>query len=195
VPIRVTEANTCSGGGKPGVSDVFASALWAADYMLKLASLGYAGVNMHGGNGNMIASASGGSLPGEEMMPDRKAPHPRPFYTPIAEMGKDYVAEPVSYGMRFAGLFTDATFLELEFDPGGVNATAYAANLGNGRTVVAIINKDAGRDVVLDQPGWMVEQTLTAASLTATSGVRLGAATSGSGTKVPAASAALLRVG
>ncbi len=46
---RMTEGNSCFGGGKPGVSDAFASALWGADYMLTCASGGYCGVNLHGG--------------------------------------------------------------------------------------------------------------------------------------------------
>ncbi len=36
--VRMTEGNTCYRGGKPGVSDVFAAALWSADYSLLLAS-------------------------------------------------------------------------------------------------------------------------------------------------------------
>jgi hypothetical protein len=32
--VRMTEGNTCYRGGKPGVSDVFAAALWSADYSL-----------------------------------------------------------------------------------------------------------------------------------------------------------------
>ena len=195
VPYRMTEGNTCFRGGKPGVSDVFGAALWAADYLLKLASLGYVGVNLHGGEGNMVAASLGGTLPGEDLMPDRKVPHPRPFYTPIADIGKDYVAEPISHGMRFAGLFADATFVGLDFDPGEVNATAYAAKLGNGRIIVAIINKDTARDLILNQPGWALEQTLTAPSLIATANVRLGPAASPTVNRVPAASAAILRVG
>jgi hypothetical protein len=46
---RMTEGNSCFGGGKPGVSDALASALWAMDYMLYVASKGYVGVNLHGG--------------------------------------------------------------------------------------------------------------------------------------------------
>ena len=48
VPVRMTEGNTCYRGGKPGVSDVFAAALWAADYALELASNHYTGINLHG---------------------------------------------------------------------------------------------------------------------------------------------------
>jgi hypothetical protein len=39
--VRMTEGNTCYRGGKPGVSDVFAAALWSADYSLLLASNDY----------------------------------------------------------------------------------------------------------------------------------------------------------
>jgi hypothetical protein len=141
----------------------------------------------------MVADSLGGSLPGEALMPDPNAPHPRPFYTPIADIGKDYVAEPVSYGMRFAGVFAGATLLELEFNPGEVNATAYAAKLADGHTVVAIINKDETRELVLNKPKWHLEQTLTAPSLTSTN-VRFGPAESSKANKVPAGSAAIFRI-
>jgi len=39
--VRMAEGNTCYRGGKPGVSDVFAAALWSADYSLLLASNDY----------------------------------------------------------------------------------------------------------------------------------------------------------
>jgi hypothetical protein len=45
--VRMTEGNTCYRGGKPGVSDVFAAALWSADYSLLLTSNNYSGVNLH----------------------------------------------------------------------------------------------------------------------------------------------------
>ena len=126
---RMTEGNTCYRGGKPGLSDVFAASLWAADYMLKLASLGYAGVNLHGGDGKMVAMSLGGKLPGDDLVHDDPASHPRPYYTPIAHIGDKYVAEPVIYGMRFAGRFAGAQLIPVDFDPGPVNATAYAAKL------------------------------------------------------------------
>ena len=72
VPFRMTEGNTCYRGGKPGLSDIFAASLWAADYLLKLGSLGYAGVNLHGGEGKMVADSLGGTLPGELLMKDPK---------------------------------------------------------------------------------------------------------------------------
>ena len=46
VPWRMCETQSFSGGGKAGVSDTFASALWALDYLFVLAGYGCAGVNM-----------------------------------------------------------------------------------------------------------------------------------------------------
>jgi hypothetical protein len=146
---RMTEGNTCYRGGKPGLSDVFAASLWAADYLLKLASLGYAGVNLHGGEGQMVANSLGGKLPGEELMPDPTAPHPRPFYTPIADIDGKYIAEPVNFGMRFAQQFAGTTIIPIDFDPGEVNATAYAARQKDGERMVAIINKDEVRSLAV----------------------------------------------
>ncbi len=68
VRVRMTEGNTCYRGGKPDVSDVFAAALWAADYSLLLASNNYSGVNLHGGTGQTVANGVGGFLPGDILL-------------------------------------------------------------------------------------------------------------------------------
>ena len=49
VPYRICEVNSFSGGGRPGVSDTLAAALWVLDYMFTLASNGCSGVNMETG--------------------------------------------------------------------------------------------------------------------------------------------------
>jgi hypothetical protein len=155
--VRMTEGNTCYRGGKPGVSDVFAAALWAADYSLLLASNDYLGVNLHGGTGKSVANSVGGSLPGDALLeasgetPEQIAAHPHPFYTPIATIGSDYVSEPVAYGLRFAGSFSGGILLKAQFltklQDAGVNATAYAAKLPSGQTSVIILNKDTAADI------------------------------------------------
>ena len=66
--VRMTEGNTCFRGGKPGVSDVFAAALWSADYSLLLASNNYSGINLHGGTGKSVANSVGGFLPGDVLL-------------------------------------------------------------------------------------------------------------------------------
>ncbi|MGI4829091.1 MAG: hypothetical protein ACRYFU_12995 [Janthinobacterium lividum] len=177
VPYRMTEGNTCYQGGKPGVSDVFAAALWAADYALFLASHGYAGVNIHGGGGKAVGNSLGGHLPGEALLPANElgvTSHPRPFYTPIADMGGQYVAQPDFYGLLFAQQFAGATVIPLDFNPGpGLanppNATAYAALSPIGQTMIAIINKDEHLPLNLDLPGFSVGQQLTAPSITSRS--------------------------
>jgi hypothetical protein len=158
--VRMTEGNTCYRGGKPGVSDVFAAALWAADYSLLLASNDYSGVNLHGGTGKSVANSVGGSLPGDALLeangetPEQIAAHPHPFYTPVATFGSDYLLEPVAYGLKFAGSFSGGTLLKTEFSTkfqeAGVNATAYAANLPGGKTSLIILNKDAAPDIEVE---------------------------------------------
>jgi hypothetical protein len=158
--VRMTEGNTCYRGGKPGVSDVFAAALWSADYSLLLASNNYSGVNLHGGTGKSVANSVGGSLPGDALLeangetPEQMAAHPHPFYTPIATFGSDYLLEPVAYGLKFAGSFSGGTLLKTEFSAKlqdtGLDATAYAAKLPNGHTSVIILNKDAAADLEVE---------------------------------------------
>jgi hypothetical protein len=173
VPYRMTEGNTCHHGGKPGVSDVFASALWSADYLLKLASSGYAGVNLHGGDGQFVANSLGGTLPGDAIVLAEHgdpATHPHPYYTPVAHIGADYLLEPVAYGMIFAGHFAGATIVPIDFDPGTLNATAYAAKTKAGKTLLAVINKDATQTLHLkSMPSLVVVAKLSAPSLTARS--------------------------
>ena len=169
---RMTEGNTCYKGGKPGVSDVFAAALWAADYALFLASHGYAGINLHGGGGKAVGNSLGGSLPGEALLPASElgvTAHPRPFYTPIAAMGSSYVPQPDFFGLLFAQQFAGGTVIPLDFNPGPVNATAYAVKLPTGQTQIAVINKDDKQPVYLNLPGFSIGQQLTAPNLTARS--------------------------
>ena len=45
--LRVGEMNSVSCSGAPGVSDTFASALWALDILFHLAQEGVDGVNFH----------------------------------------------------------------------------------------------------------------------------------------------------
>jgi hypothetical protein len=142
--------------------------------MLLLASLGYAGANLHGGDGRMVAIGLGGTLPGDALVHDEPASHPHPYYTPIAHIGSRYVAEPVSYGMRFAQRFAGAQIIPVDFDPGPVNATAYAASLPGRESdpssgLVAIINKDATRSLQVSLPFRpSAVEIVSAESLTAT---------------------------
>jgi hypothetical protein len=179
--VRMTEGNTCYRGGKPGVSDVFAAALWAADYSLLLASNGYSGVNLHGGTGKSVANGLGGSLPGDALLqangetPEQIAAHPHPFYTPIATFGSDYLLEPVAYGLKFAGSLSGGVLFNAEFSTklqaAGINASAYAAKLSGAETSVIILNKDAAADLEVEldfgrgTSGTVITETLHAPAL------------------------------
>lgn len=74
LPFRLAETNSCYQGGKQGVSDTFASALWGTDLMYQLAAAGGVGINFHGGGYG--------------------------WYTPIAgTLASGFVARPLFYGM------------------------------------------------------------------------------------------------
>jgi hypothetical protein len=177
LPYRMTEGNTVYQGGKPGLSDVYASALWGADYLFQLMALGYAGVNLHGGSGHAQAVSVGGFLRGEQLMKDPTAPHPKPFYTPIANEGtlagsgvdgklnSKYLLEPVGYGMKFASHFAGSTLLPIDFNPGTVNAVAYAARRSDNKVLIAILNKDATQDLTLTTPAAAIIETLSGPAL------------------------------
>lgn len=175
---RMTEGNTCYQGGKPGVSDVFASALWSANYLLNLMQAGYSGVNLHGGSGHAVAVSVGGTLRGEQLMADPNAPHPKPFYTPIANQGTlagsgtegklndKYLLEPVGVGMKFAGAFAGTTMLPVQLQT-PLNVVAFAAKRPDGKVLVAILNKEENQQLEVTAPHFQTLQTLTGPALDA----------------------------
>ncbi len=118
LPFRMTEGNSCYNAGKPGVSDTFASALWAGDFCLQMASLGCVGVNLHGG-------ANG-------------------YYSPIVgSIASGFSARPEYYGLLLAQEFAGRTLKSTTLEPQGTNITAYAGGRGAGTDLVAIFNTDS----------------------------------------------------
>ena len=126
LPFRLAETNSCYQGGKQGVSDTFASALWGADLMYQLASAGGTGINFHGGGYG--------------------------WYTPIAGTQENgFLARPIYYGMLLfaqagAGQLVESKFGQLDQAP---LLTAYALRSGTGATKVAAFNKNLDRGVRL----------------------------------------------
>ena len=53
LPFIMFETNTASCGGFPGISDTFASALWAVDYGLQMANSNFTGALLHAGGQNV----------------------------------------------------------------------------------------------------------------------------------------------
>jgi hypothetical protein len=177
---RMSEGNSCYRGGKPGMSNAFAASLWAADYLLTLASLGCAGINLHGGDSRFLSAGLGDHNPGLEAAGNKKQSAPNGFYTPIAtEQGQVAEARPVYYGVLLAQGFAGATMQSLEPAQSGTLG-AYAA-WKDGKTIIALVNKASfgDRDVVITADKQFHRADLwrlTGPSLDATSGIELGRA-------------------
>ena len=122
VPYRICETNSFSGGGKPGVSDTFASALWVLDFMFTLAAAGCAGVNMETGL-NQLGFISSYSPIGED------------------EHGSCWAA-PEYYGMLAFAQAGVGRIIGCEMDAGERNIRAYATQPAPGRVVLVVINKE-----------------------------------------------------
>jgi hypothetical protein len=193
LPFRMSEGNSCYNAGKPGVSDTFASALWAGDYCLQMASLGCVGVNLHGG-------ANG-------------------YYSPIVgSIASGFTARPEFYGLMLAQQFAGRTLHRTTLEAHGANLTAYAAGKDGAKEIIAIFNKDARDvDVTLGEAAGSMKQAvvvrLTAPAIDSKVGVTFeGAAVGRDGrfhplsgerlraqggklvVRVPAYSAALIRL-
>lgn len=117
LPYRMSEGNSCWDGGKAGVSDTFASALWCAGYMLECMARGWVGVNLHGGGDG--------------------------HYTPIAGApSTGLTRRPEFFGIKFAQRFAGAKVVRTELTGADSRVQAFAFARG-GRVEIAIVNKTA----------------------------------------------------
>ena len=125
IPYRMSEGNTCWNGGQPGVSDTFASALWAVDTMLAFAAGGCSGFCLHGGGDG--------------------------YYTPIAGgLKAGFVRRPEYFGVMAARNFAGATLIGSKLDCASDRVRAYAASRPGGRLTL-IVNK-AGAAAAIRTP-------------------------------------------
>ena len=186
---RMAEGNSCYRGGKAGMSNALAGALWGMDYMLDMAARGCVGINLHGGGGKEISESLGNKLPGARDARDLEIAKLGTFYSPIAgnlELG--YHARPIFYGMLAVQQFANTDLVATRFDTHGVNANAYAAKRVDG-WCIAVVNKDLRLDLTVDvvvPPGCKSAATwrLTGPSIDATENVSLaGARVSGTDAK------------
>jgi len=148
LPLRLTEANSYYFGGRDGVSNVFASALWGADFMLALAQLGVQGIHFHGGTLASVEASLGreakASTTAADLASRRDAVSSR--YSAIAgNVALGFQPRPLFHGIELAQRFAGARMLPGRFDTGGANLGAYAARRGD-TVLVALINKDTLRD-------------------------------------------------
>jgi hypothetical protein len=156
---RVNEVNSVSGGGKPGVSDTFASALWCLDFMFKVASYGGDGVNMET-DINHRAFIS--------------------FYSPIVHDPTGLChARPEYYGMLAFSLAAKGDLIRSDMDRGDINTTSYATKDAHGSIWVTVINKDLVHDAKVEvtlPAGWTTAEAwrLTAPAAESKNHVTLG---------------------
>ncbi len=160
-PYRISETGSFYGGGKAGVSDTFAAALWALDYLFVLASFGSSGVNMQTGI-NHLGWVS--------------------HYTPISDDLAGIMAPPrlITACWPFAQI-AEGEQIAVACDAPGLNLTAYGVRHAAGRMSLAVINKDSSRDgmveIASDRPMTDAHvMRLTAPSLSAQDGIALGRA-------------------
>jgi hypothetical protein len=132
LPLRLDETNSAQHGGINGISNVYASALWAVDYMLLMAEHGVAGVNFH----SKLAVCESPS-----------APPPHYYYTPLCatsaadEQQHIFTPQPIYYGMLFVNLVGTGNFFPVTVST-TKNITAYALRGNDGKTKVVLVEKD-----------------------------------------------------
>ena len=129
LPAITNEANSISCDGKAGVSDVFASALWAMDFGLLTQREGVFGPNFHGS-----ISKCGAERPKYK------------YYTPLCARTKAdadatrLVAQPEYYGLLALRQIPAGSFAAVE-NPGWAHVLAYAIK-GAESTTIVLINID-----------------------------------------------------
>lgn len=193
LPFRMTELNSVTCGGRAGVSDTFATALWAPDALFELLRNGVDGVNVHVRADTVNAA----------MVPAANGIQARPLLYGLLLFTRTLGTDPQLVGLRLQ-------------EPAGLHLKAWAVR-ASGVLHVLLINKGSrGANVLLRIPGAALAgverlvapspaskagETLNGQTLTA-AGIWRGRANhevitpgpDGYTVRVPAASAALLLV-
>ena len=162
LPYRICEVNSFSGGGRPGVSDTMAGALWALDCMFTLASNGCSGVNMETGVNHRGFISS---------------------YSPIGDDEQGHhSAKPEYYAMLAFSLAGRGELLTAEADANSAEIKAYATRPKEGTLVLTVINKGTEASVLNvnvgnhGQPRQASVIRLTGPAVDAKAGISLGGA-------------------
>jgi hypothetical protein len=156
---RISECNSVAGAPVPGITNAFGAALWTIDFLFQNAVYWSTGVNFNGGGGYDKTSYS-------------------PIYddgVSVTGIGPDYYGLLAAYSLLQPG----AKLMNTQVTPGPSTFSAYAAQQTNGTTWFILSNKDPNNDITvsLTRPGSSSAANsllLTAPSLTATSGFKLG---------------------
>ncbi len=158
-PLRLDETNNVACGGQPGVSDTFASALWAADYLSRAMASDVRGVNLHG----LPTNPSGYA--------------PLAFVSPAAAAAGTLSARPEFYALLLAAHLIGDRALRGGLAPAGLDGSVRAFLRPDGGIDVLAVNAGLGpAQLRLPLPARFAGATewrLTAPSLSARDGVRL----------------------
>lgn len=132
VKVAMTEANTISGGGKHGISDVMAAATWYIDLAIALANAGYSWVDTHN---RFVTGGNNGNA----------------WYNGIIhEQNGDFRAGPEFYGQYLFSKIEGEVTVNLEAVSGDeANLTAIAAMNETGNANILIVNNDTDRSVAV----------------------------------------------
>ena len=129
---RINEVNSFSGGGKDGVSNTFASALWCLDYMFNLAAHGCSGVNIET-DINQLGFIS--------------------HYSPIVHDANGICsARPEYYGILAFAIAGHGQLLKTSIDKNVAGLVIYATKQNDGSIFVVAINKDNAADMTIELP-------------------------------------------
>jgi hypothetical protein len=124
VPFRIAACSSYDGGGAAGISNAYASSLWAIDTIFHCALGAASGVNFEGGG-------------------------QRPC-TPITDNAGTVIGpQPIFYGLLLATMAGPGTLLSTELSAGSLNVTGYAVQAADGGMSIVIVNKDTTQNLDL----------------------------------------------
>jgi hypothetical protein len=161
-PVWLDETNDISCGGQPGVSDTYATALWALDLLTRTLKASFVGAAFHG----FIERPTG--------------------YTPLAALSPaalaagQLTAQPEWYALLLAHEVEGDRPLPVKLSPTGLNVATWAGRSPGGALQVIVDNEQSpgSRPLLVQLPGNGAGSAsvlrLTGTALTATTGVSLG---------------------
>jgi hypothetical protein len=151
IPFRIDETNSVSCGGVPGISDTFASTLWATAYITQAMTAGAAGINLQGNPTNCVgytplcapdpAALASGSLHAQPdwyaLLLTSSLIGDQPLPTTIAEGSPNLVAA------SFAGPDHPLKVVLVDDEPPGASPLALRLNVGAGLGVGRVLRLTA----------------------------------------------------
>jgi hypothetical protein len=165
LPFRLDETNTVSCGGVAGISDTFASALWAAGFLPQVMDAGAIGVNMHG-NPSRCDGYSPVCAPGAQALSTGELVAQPEWYALLMLRGlvgdrplpTSVARSPRSTNVHASGFLAPdgrLDFVVTDDEPAGARTASVQLNVGAGYTGASML-------------------ALTGQSLSALSGTQLG---------------------